>query len=197
MLGFYFKRAQKRTWRAKAKTAGVLSAAAAALIAGTALTAGSASAQLDRTWPADADIIWPSDKKLPVCITGDLAYHDHPTFWVVVQHANGVPQVLTPPKDIGIQRHPKEERCFREIHTHDNSGRLHVESVIKNRRYQLRHFLALWASEEPEKVKLIREKAAEVTYFDDDKDTGTAVKPSELGNIRLIDDRRILVIVKP
>ena len=146
-------------------------------------------------WPADEEIIWPSDNELPVCIDGELAYHDHPTLWVVVEQSDGSRQVLTPFKDLGIKREPEEERCFREIHTHDNSGRLHVESVINERRYQLRHFLTLWESAEPEKVKLIRQHVQQVTVFDVESDEGRVVNTEEMGTIRLVDDRKILIVV--
>ncbi len=147
-------------------------------------------------WPADEDIAWPSDKQLPICIDGELAYHDHPTLWVVLEQSDGGRQVLTPIKDLGIKRGPEEERCFREIHTHDNSGRLHVESVVNERRYQLRHFLALWESEEPEKVEIIRQHVKQVAVFDADNVEGRVVSAEELGNIRLVDDRKILIIVR-
>lgn len=69
-----------------------------------------------------------------VCTT-DMAitYHIHPHLSIII---NGTQQTI--PQGIGIM-----PTCFRPLHTHDDSGKIHVESPIK-RDFTLGEFFKIW-----------------------------------------------------
>lgn len=59
--------------------------------------------------------------------------HIHPTLQIIV---NGVPEKI--PANIGLS-----DSCERALHTHDNSGTLHVEAQDTH-VYTLGEFFAVW-----------------------------------------------------
>ncbi len=68
------------------------------------------------------------------CTTDPLTrFHIHPNLQIVV---NGVQQVI--PADIGISL-----TCMHPIHTHDASGKIHIESPVP-RDFTLGDFFAVW-----------------------------------------------------
>lgn len=68
------------------------------------------------------------------CIpTEQLAMHIHPVLTIVI---NGQKQDI--PAGIGIQ-----PNCLHFLHTHDDTGKIHVESPVQ-RDYQLSDFFAVW-----------------------------------------------------
>lgn len=70
------------------------------------------------------------------CINGhsNLSQHIHLNLTVIV---DGEKEIL--PHDIGIAK-----SCMAEIHTHDYSGTIHVESVSASKEFTLGQFFAVW-----------------------------------------------------
>lgn len=66
----------------------------------------------------------------------NLAFHIHPKMRITV---DGVPEVI--PANIGITN-----TCMSEVHTHDATGEIHVESVNGERLQYLtlKHFFDVW-----------------------------------------------------
>ncbi|MSU60594.1 MAG: hypothetical protein EXS52_01610 [Candidatus Staskawiczbacteria bacterium] len=85
------------------------------------------------------DYINPAPKKtnreVAMTCTTDMAteFHIHPNLQIII---NGQPQEI--PVDIGIV-----DGCMNALHTHDNTGKMHVESPEK-RDFQLSDFFAVW-----------------------------------------------------
>ncbi|MBP6925816.1 MAG: hypothetical protein KBC22_02045 [Candidatus Pacebacteria bacterium] len=63
-----------------------------------------------------------------------VAQHIHPNLSIIV---DGVPEEI--PADIGI-----EGACMREIHTHDTSGTIHIETAKLGTVYLLEDFFTVW-----------------------------------------------------
>jgi len=76
-----------------------------------------------------------TNKKLIMSCTSDAEtqYHIHPHLQIII---NGQTQEI--PADIGI-----ENNCLHPIHTHDNSGTIHIESPEK-RDFTLGDFFTVW-----------------------------------------------------
>jgi hypothetical protein len=76
-----------------------------------------------------------TSREVALTCTTDMAtqYHIHPELSILL---NGVPQVL--PSDIGIR-----PNCMNSIHTHDSTGKIHVEAPIK-KDFTLGDFFASW-----------------------------------------------------
>jgi hypothetical protein len=71
------------------------------------------------------------------CLTGGhgpTASHIHPHLQMLI---NGRQQTIS--SDIGILR-----GCMAEMHTHDASGKIHVESVTTGKVFTLGQFFAIW-----------------------------------------------------
>lgn len=62
-----------------------------------------------------------------------LAMHIHPVLSIII---NGQQQEI--PQGIGIQ-----QNCIHFLHTHDNTGKIHVESPVQ-KDYHLSDFFAVW-----------------------------------------------------
>ena len=79
-----------------------------------------------------------------------LALHVHPYLRIMIE---GKPVEI--PSAIGI-RNPQVDHglavggsCFEPLHTHDNSGIIHIEGPDPNRRYTLGDFFAVWYATSP------------------------------------------------
>lgn len=74
-------------------------------------------------------------KYLDICINegGPLAKHDHPKLTIMI---DSTPMKI--PRGVGIS-----STCTRPIHTHDETGTLHVESP-SDRDYTLGDFFKIW-----------------------------------------------------
>lgn len=76
-----------------------------------------------------------TNREIALTCTTDMAtqFHIHPNLEVII---NGSKQEI--PADIGIK-----PNCMNSIHTHDNTGKIHVESPEK-RDFNLSDFFAVW-----------------------------------------------------
>jgi len=76
-----------------------------------------------------------TNRELALACTTDMAtqFHIHPHLEIFI---NGQPQEI--PADIGII-----QNCMNSLHTHENSGEIHVESPEK-RDFTLADFFAVW-----------------------------------------------------
>jgi hypothetical protein len=76
-----------------------------------------------------------TNRQVAMLCTTDMAtqFHIHPYLQIIV---NGQPQELPP--QIGINN-----SCMNPLHTHDNTGKIHVESPEK-RDFTLADFFAVW-----------------------------------------------------
>lgn len=69
----------------------------------------------------------------------NVAEHIHPELTILV---DGEEEVI--PADIGIS-----STCMPELHTHDETGKIHAESAIPGRlaQFDLSHFFSVWGTE--------------------------------------------------
>lgn len=76
-----------------------------------------------------------TNTELVMSCTTDMAtkYHIHPHLQIIIKG-----QVREIPANVGI-----ESNCLHPIHTHDNSGKIHVESP-KTRDFTLGDFFNVW-----------------------------------------------------
>ncbi len=76
-----------------------------------------------------------TNRELALICTTDMAtqFHIHPNLEIII---NGKQQQI--PEGIGIN-----SGCMNSLHTHDNSGKIHVESPEK-RDFTLADFFAVW-----------------------------------------------------
>ena len=76
-----------------------------------------------------------SNREVALSCTLDMytKFHIHPNLQIII---NGQNQVI--PANIGIA-----QDCLRSIHTHDDTGKIHVESPVK-RDFTLADFFAVW-----------------------------------------------------
>ncbi|MBI4119312.1 MAG: hypothetical protein HY456_00510 [Parcubacteria group bacterium] len=149
-----------------------------------------------------------SEKKeyeMPPCIAGDLVYHVHPQLTIMGFRTSAkdgrilTPFFITPPANLGVKL--DEPRCFREIHTHNYSGVLHVESVDPEREYKLGHFFEVWAERDPlikrmlrlELIVLVSDTGGE-RYW---KVPDYAVVSGEFLDLSISIDRRKILIILP
>jgi hypothetical protein len=79
--------------------------------------------------------VWGSTD-VPCLIFGhqNLAFHIHPHLTVTV---DGVEEPI--PSDIGVSAD-----CMSEVHTHDGSGGLHIESTQHGKTFTLLDFFSVW-----------------------------------------------------
>lgn len=90
-------------------------------------------------------IIWQQFKAPPVhfrntpvaCIAGhqDLSQHFHATLTITV---DGATEVI--PANVGII-----SGCMAEVHTHDTTGEIHIESSQPGKTFRLGDFFAVWS----------------------------------------------------
>ena len=80
----------------------------------------------------------PADTKPQAdCVThGNLGMHIHPVIEITI---NGQPQTI--PSNIGIT-----DDCMQSIHTHDATGKIHIESP-EVREFMLKDFFAAWGKQ--------------------------------------------------
>ena len=74
------------------------------------------------------------------CLSGghqNAGQHIHQRLSITV---DGVPEVI--PANIGVN-----PTCMAEVHTHDVSGELHVETIEADKRYSLGDFFVVWGKE--------------------------------------------------
>lgn len=64
----------------------------------------------------------------------NLALHIHPSLRITV---GGVAEAV--PANIGIMGN-----CMAEVHTHDSSGQIHIETTDASREFVLKDFFAVW-----------------------------------------------------
>jgi hypothetical protein len=76
-----------------------------------------------------------SNREVALLCTSDMAtqFHIHPNLQLVI---NGQPQTI--PANIGVK-----PGCMNALHTHDTSGKIHVESPTA-RDFTLADFFAVW-----------------------------------------------------
>ena len=99
--------------------------------------------------------------------------HIHPVLRITV---DGAPEPI--PAETGIVR-----SCMAEIHTHDGSGTLHVESVLAAKAFTLGQFFTVWGKE------LTREGySADLTV--------NGAPSNEFGNLLLLDHQDIRIDYK-
>ncbi len=98
------------------------------------------------------------------------ALHIHPSLEILV---DGTREPIS--HDVGVVR-----TCMAEIHTHDNSGTLHVESVVASKVFTLGQFLAVYG-------KTVERPgyALEMTV--------DGAPSAELGGLKLRDKQRIVL----
>jgi len=79
-----------------------------------------------------------TNREIALTCTTDMAtqFHIHPVLKIVI---NGQNQEI--PKDIGIT-----PSCMNSLHTHDNTGEIHVEAPEK-RDFNLSDFFAVWGKD--------------------------------------------------
>lgn len=77
---------------------------------------------------------WPGTEI--ACIAGhqNLALHIHPTLTISV---DGTTEIV--PANIGIS-----SACMAEVHTHDATGKIHIESIETGRTFTLVDFYSVW-----------------------------------------------------
>lgn len=66
-----------------------------------------------------------------------VAQHIHPHLSIIV---DGEPETI--PANLGI-----EGACMREVHTHDETGAIHIETALPNKSYALSDFFAIWGQD--------------------------------------------------
>lgn len=64
----------------------------------------------------------------------NLAQHIHPELSIIV---DGVSQTI--PANIGISN-----TCMAELHTHDTTGKIHIETLLSSKTFTLKDFFAMW-----------------------------------------------------
>ena len=103
----------------------------------------------------------------------NAALHIHPSLRITV---DGVPEVL--PANIGIAR-----SCMAEVHTHDVTGTIHIESVAAGKTFTLEQFFAVWG-------KTIEREGYDMAM------TVDGAPNAELGNLQLRDHQQIELTYK-
>lgn len=63
-----------------------------------------------------------------------LAQHIHPSLTIII---DGETEII--PANIGIV-----STCMAEIHTHDATGIIHIESVVPDKKFRLAQFFSVW-----------------------------------------------------
>lgn len=65
----------------------------------------------------------------------NLGQHIHPDLFVTIDGEH-----ITIPADVGINR-----QCMSEVHTHDSTGKIHIESIDPQREFTLEQFFNVWS----------------------------------------------------
>lgn len=81
------------------------------------------------------DLVW-ENTNIP-CLTGghvNLAQHIHQMLSITV---DGVAEAV--PANIGIS-----DVCMAEVHTHDTTGKIHIETVLLDTHHTLADFFTVW-----------------------------------------------------
>ncbi len=71
------------------------------------------------------------------CLTNghnNPAQHIHPQLQILV---DGQKRII--PKDIGVVK-----SCMAEVHTHDDTGEIHIESIYAGKQFTLQQFMDVW-----------------------------------------------------
>ncbi len=122
---------------------------------------------------------------LDVCYGGEqLAVHRHATLNVTINGKLIVPQALLgiPANQGGRDR----ENCWRPLHTHDDTGTIHIEADVR-RDWTLGEFFQVWAHDYVPSHALI--SATELRYGVDDK---TIPGPSNNATLNVtVDGKRV------
>lgn len=107
------------------------------------------------------------------CLTGghvNPAQHIHPHLEIYIDG-----QRQTIPADIGVVK-----SCMAEMHTHDDTGKIHIESAYAGKEFSLRQFFDVW-----------KEKIEKGGY---DLEMTVDDTPSvEFGNLPLKDNQKIVL----
>lgn len=84
---------------------------------------------------SQSKVVAETSREVALTCTTDMAtkYHIHPVLTIVI---SGVKQII--PGEIGIK-----PTCMTSIHTHDDSGQLHIEASVK-KDFTLGDFFAVW-----------------------------------------------------
>jgi hypothetical protein len=92
------------------------------------------SASKGNPWPEEG-VTTKSNREIALSCTTDMAteFHIHPHLEIII---NGKKQEM--PADIGVKN-----SCMNPLHTHDNTGKIHVESP-ERRDFTLADFFAVW-----------------------------------------------------
>ena len=107
------------------------------------------------------------------CLTNghsNPAQHIHPNLEILI---GGQKQII--PTDIGITK-----SCMAEVHTHDDSGKIHIESNRASKQFILDQFFALWGEK-------IEKDGYNLEMTVDNQPN------SESGNLILRDNQKILL----
>ena len=67
----------------------------------------------------------------------NLAQHIHPTLTVLIDG-----EVVSVPANIGVTN-----TCMAEVHTHDASGQIHIETVEAGKTFGVEEFFTVWGEE--------------------------------------------------
>lgn len=113
---------------------------------------------------------------------GNLAQHFHLHLTIVI---DGVTQTI--PASVGVA-----PSCMSEIHTHDASGELHVESVLMGKKFTLGQFFSVWGK------NFSRDRIFDRAVGDGYELLMTVddVETQEFGDIVLKDDQKIVIEYK-
>lgn len=107
------------------------------------------------------------------CLTNghnNPAQHIHPQLQIIV---NGQKQII--PKDIGIVK-----SCMAEIHTHDDAGEIHIESIYAGKQFSLQQFMDVWGES-------LEKDGYDLEMIVD------GLPSVELGNLILLDKQQIIL----
>lgn len=131
-------------------------------------------------WNYKSDVSSKTNREIALTCTTDMAtqFHIHPHLEIII---NGQKQEI--PEGIGIVN-----GCMNAFHTHDNTGKIHVESPEK-RDFTLADFFAVWKKD--------YNKDQILDYKADDKyvvrETVNGTESQDYENTILRDDDQIII----
>lgn len=131
-------------------------------------------------WNYKSDVSSKTNREIALTCTTDMAtqFHIHPHLEIII---NGQKQEI--PEGIGIVN-----GCMNALHTHDNTGKIHVESPEK-RDFTLADFFAVWKKD--------YNKDQILDYKADDKyvvrETVNGTESQDYENTILRDDDQIII----
>ncbi len=114
-------------------------------------------------------------------------YHVHPHLTI---YLNG--EALAIPQNIGIESGPP--RCFYTIHTHDHSGKIHIESTGPG-TFTLGQFFAIWGETLNSTTLADLSGMPVVVYVTDEGDTTATMVENNWADIELLSHREITIQV--